>query len=109
MGLDQAIMSRRPGETFGALAFAHPFLEGNGRALMVVPADLARRANFHIDWSGITKPEFLAALTAELRAPGSALDNLLRPLIRNGPVPLERTAEALRTMPGLNRPGLSPS
>ena len=109
MGLDAAKMRVNPGEVFGALAYAHPFLEGNGRTIMTVHADLARRAGFHIDWAPISKTEFLTALTAELRAPGSALDALIVPHMRPGSMPTERSADSLATNPGLNRPSPSPS
>ena len=109
LGLDRATMREHPGEVFGTLAYAHPFLEGNGRTIMTVHADLARRAGFHIDWAPIGKTEFLTALTAELRAPGSALDTLILPHVKPGPLPTERTATSLATNPGLNRAGASPS
>lgn len=109
MGLDTARMRTKPGEVFGALAYAHPFLDNNGRTLMTVHADLTRRAGFHIDWTEIGKTEFLAALTAELRQPGAALDALLLPHVRLGPVTTDRAASALERNPGLNRSGPSPS
>jgi fido (protein-threonine AMPylation protein) len=82
-----------------------PFLETNGRTLMTVHADLTRRAGFHIDWQSIGKGEFLAALTEELRKPGTALDRLLTPHILPGPQPMHTTAAKLAANPGLNPPG----
>ena len=90
MGLDAAKMRVNPGEVFGALAYAHPFLEGNGRTIMTVHADLARRAGFHIDWAPISK-------------------TLIVPHMRPGSMPTERSAASLATNPGLNRPSPSPS
>jgi cell filamentation protein len=109
MGLDTRKMAANPGEVFGAFAYAHPFLDGNGRTIMAVHADLARRAGFHIDWEPIGKTEFLAALTAELRAPGTRLDALMLPHLRPGPLPTERAAASLACNPDLNRSGASPS
>ena len=109
MGLDAAKMRTNPGEVFGALAYAHPFLEGNGRTIMTVHADLARRADFHIDWAPVGKTEFLTALTAELRAPGTALDALVLPHVKPGPMRTERAAARLAANPDLNRPSPSPS
>lgn len=109
MGLDPRLMRGRPGEVFGALAYAHPFFDANGRTIMTVHADLARRADFHIAWADIGKAEFLTALTAELRKPNSALDALLAPHIKPGPLPTERIAAALAGSPELNRSGPSPS
>ena len=102
---DKKTMRERPGEIFGLLAYAHPFLETNGRTLMTVHADLSRRANFHIDWPRIGKQDFLTALTAELRQPGSALDSLLAPQVKPGPMPLLVAGNALRINPDLNPSG----
>ena len=109
MGLDARRLRAGPGEVFGALAYAHPFLENNGRTLMAVHTDLIRRAGFHVDWTAIAKAEFIASLTAELRKPGSSLDALLLPHVRPGPLPTERAAASLARNPGLNRSGPSPS
>lgn len=109
MASDVHRLRAKPGEVFGALAYAHPFLETNGRTLMTVHADLTRRAGFHVDWPAIGKAEFLTALTAELRKPGSSLDTLLLPHVQPGPLPTERAAAGLARNPGLNRSGPSPS
>jgi cell filamentation protein len=109
MGLDPRHMRGHPGEVFGALAYAHPFFDGNGRTIMTVHADLARRADFHIDWASIDKAEFLSALTAELRQPKSALDALIVPHIKPGSLPTERIAITLASNPGLNSAGASSS
>lgn len=37
------IMRERPGEVMGLLAYAHPFLEGNGRTIMVLHGEMCRR------------------------------------------------------------------
>lgn len=64
MGRNPATMRARPGEVLGTLAYAHPFLETNGRTIMTVHTEMARRANFHIAWQDIQRPAFLTALTA---------------------------------------------
>ena len=48
-------MTEKPGEIMGYLAYAHPFLDGNGRTIMVVHAVLAQRAGFSIDWAATKK------------------------------------------------------
>jgi len=93
----------RPGEALGALFHAHPFLDGNGRALLTVHTDLARRAGYHIDWPAIPKQAFLSALTDELYRPGHALDRLLAPHIKPGPLILEVAATQLTQNPNLGR------
>lgn len=109
MGLDAATMRSRPGEVFGRLAQAHPFLHGNGRALMAVHADLARRADINIDWSQISKPAFMSALAKELKEPGSAMDTLIRPHVQAGALPTAQAAEALTSLFAGRRSGPSPS
>lgn len=109
LGLDSATMRSRPGEVFGRLARAHCFLEGNGRALMTVHADLARRADIHIEWPQINKQSFMGALVKELKDPGSALDTLIRPHVQAGALPTAQTAEALTTLFAQRKSGPSPS
>jgi cell filamentation protein len=70
----------RPGEVMGTLALAHPFLDGNGRTILLVYTELCYRAGFSIDWSQTTKDGYLAALSAEIFDPTQrALDAYLEP------------------------------
>src|SRR5690606_35632373 len=79
-GNDVATMREKPGEVMGNLAYAHPFLDGNGRTIMTVHTELCRRAGIHIDWSQTNKTDYLNALTRELEAPGKGhLDAYLKP------------------------------
>lgn len=82
MGLDPATMRQRPGAVFGRLAKSHPVLDGNGRALMAVHADLAR-------WA--------------------AMDTLIRPHVYAGALPTAQAAEALTTLFTARKSGPSPS
>ena len=83
MGRDKAVMGSKPGEVMGYLAYGHPFLDGNGRTIMVVHAELAQRAGISIDWAATAKQDYLAALTAELDRPGRGLlDAYLKPFVR---------------------------
>ena len=50
LGNDPAAMRARPGEVMGYFAYGHPFLDGNGRTIMVIHAALAQRAQFSVDW-----------------------------------------------------------
>jgi cell filamentation protein len=54
-GQDKEYMKARPGQIMGYLAYAHPFLDGNGRAIMTVHSVMAQRAGFGIDWSSTKK------------------------------------------------------
>jgi fido (protein-threonine AMPylation protein) len=98
-------MREKPGEIMGLLAFGHPFLDGNGRTLMVVHSDLARRADMHIDWEQVQKAPYLAALTRELEGPGAGrLDAFLAPFVRDGARHIAQTTVMLVKNPGLGPP-----
>jgi cell filamentation protein len=100
-GQDKAFMRQKPGEVMGYLAHGHPFLDGNGRTIMLVHAELARRAGFGIDWSSSGKEDYLIALTAELEYPGKGkLDQYLKPFIRDGAT--VSVADAIKAAPGLD-------
>jgi cell filamentation protein len=81
-GQDKAFMAAKPGEIMGYLAYGHPFLDGNGRTIMVVHGVLAQRAGFSVDWAATSKSDYLSALTKELDSPGRGhLDTYLRPFV----------------------------
>ena len=65
-GQDTKFMAAKPGEIMGYLAYGHPFLDGNGRTIMLVHSVLAQRAGFGIDWAATAKADYLSALTQEL-------------------------------------------
>ncbi len=101
-GQDKAFMKAKPGEVMGYLAYAHPFLDGNGRTIILVHALLAQRAGFSIDWATTNKGDYLSALTKELEDPGKGhLDAYLRPFIRDA-IPKDRLAEEIVQAPGLD-------
>lgn len=83
LGSDPKTMRAKSGEVMGYLAHGHPFLDGNGRTIMVIHAALAQRAGFSIDWASTDKTAYLAALTKELDDPGKGiLDTYLEPYVR---------------------------
>lgn len=72
----------RPGHVMGMFAFAHPFLDGNGRTIILLHSELMSRAKCHIDWKSINKNDYLRALTREIDNPANnALDTYLSPFI----------------------------
>ena len=82
IGRDRIAMRERPGEVMGFLAYGHPFLDGNGRTIMVIHTELAQRAGVAVDWSATDKDPYLAALTRELQKPGHGhLDAYLKPFL----------------------------
>jgi len=99
---DGMVMSARPGEVMGYLAFGHPFLDGNGRTIMVVHAELAERAGFSVEWTGTSKAAYLNALTQEIGRPGAGhLDAYLKPFLRR-PVGIENLVEHVVNTRGLD-------
>lgn len=101
-GQDQKLMAAKPGEIMGYLAYGHPFLDGNGRTIMVVHGVLAQRANFSIDWAATGKADYLSVLTRELDEPGKGyLDTYLKPFIRPS-IPHGLLAEQIAQAPGLD-------
>jgi cell filamentation protein len=85
-GLDPKFMADHPGEVMGYLAYAHPFLEGNGRTILVVHTELCRRARISVDWRSVDHRAYLAALTRELQKPNQdLLDAFLQPFISANP------------------------
>ena len=95
-------MREKPGLIMGYLAYAHPFLDGNGRTIMVVHGVMAQRAGFSIDWAATGKSGYLAALTKELDDPDKAyLDAYLKPYIREA-VPADRLAAEIARAPGID-------
>jgi cell filamentation protein len=74
------VIRERPGEIMGRFTFAHPFLEGNGRTILAVFTELARRAEISIEWHRIPRQNYLRALTFEIQLPGDGhLDRFLKP------------------------------
>jgi cell filamentation protein len=83
LGHDKDLMMSKPGEIMGYLAYGHPFLDGNGRTIMVVHTELAQRAGISIDWAASDKTAYLTVLTHELDSPGQGhLDGYLKPYVR---------------------------
>jgi cell filamentation protein len=95
LGKDASYLREHPGEVLGYLAHSHPFLEGNGRTILTIFAELCRRARFHIEWEAVDQTSFLDALTDELLHPASAMDKLLTPYLRAGVLSLESAAAQL--------------
>lgn len=96
MGSDRKKVAANPGEVMGMFAWGHPFLDGNGRTMVVVHAELMARTGLMIDWSASPKNDYLAALTAEIKNPPSRhLDAYLIPLVRALPKGTDRVAQVL--------------
>ncbi|MCX6611609.1 MAG: Fic family protein, partial [Acidobacteria bacterium] len=102
LGSDRTTMTTRTGEVMGYLAFGHPFLDGNGRTIMVLHSELAERAGFSVDWKSTSKAAYLDALTKEIAQPNAChLDLYLKPFLRSG-VGIEKLAEHVVNTRGLD-------
>jgi cell filamentation protein len=98
---DLNIMRQQPGHILGSLAHAHPFLDGNGRTILVLHTELAHRAGISIDWTQTEKRAYLIALTSELNDPGKGhLDNYLKPFIGKA-LDRPQSASLLKSIKGL--------
>lgn len=101
-GQDKAFMLAKPGEIMGHLAYGHPFLDGNGRTIMVVHSMLAQRAGFSVNWAATDKTDYLNALTEEIEHPKTgALNTYLKPFIAAA-VANSGLAAAIVAAPGLD-------
>lgn len=102
LGQDKVLLRKSPGLVMGFFAYGHPFLDGNGRTMLVVHSVLCHRAGFSINWSRTDKPAYLAALSEEIEAPDRGiLDAYLKQFIEP---PLEPGAweAAIHSVRGLN-------
>ena len=101
LGNNREKMKSQPGHIMGLFAWGHPFLDGNGRSMLLVHSVLSHRAGFTIRWSDTRKHDYLDALTKELQNPlGRHLDAYLHPLIQ----PVTAHGSLLSHLQGL--PGL---
>lgn len=98
----RGLIAARPGHIMGLFAYGHPFLDGNGRTMLVVHSELCFRAGMSIDWSRTNKNAYLAALTQEIEHPNQGhLDTYLAGFV--GPkIAREAWAGGLTALPGLD-------
>ena len=84
LGNDEATMKAKPGEIMGLFAYGHPFLDCNGRTMLLVHMELCHRAGMAIDWVATKKSDYLDALTQEIEEPNKhPLDHYLAPFVRS--------------------------
>jgi cell filamentation protein len=95
-------MSNRPGFIMGMFAYGHPFLDGNGRTMLLIHAELCFRANMSINWMRTSKLSYLDALTQEIESPNDGhLDAYLKPFIEKQ-IPRENWLMSVASLPGLD-------
>jgi cell filamentation protein len=70
--------------------------------MLLVHAELCRRAGFSVDWTATRKNDYLAALTEEIRSPGKGiLDRYLKQFIGQAQEP-ETWLSVVASLPGLD-------
>lgn len=75
---------RNAGTVYSLLCHSHPFLDGNGRTLLLVHTEMMRRSGAHICWEDVPYRDFLSELTIDLNAPeAGSLDRYLATHIVN--------------------------
>ena len=102
MGHNKELMLKKPGEIMGLFAYGHPFLDGNGRTMLLIHSELCHRAGFCIEWSRTNKTAYLNALSAEITTPSQGiLDQYLLPFI-GASLDRNQWGGSIKIMPGLD-------
>lgn len=102
LGLAHKNMRQNCGAVLGFFAHGHPFLDGNGRTILLVFGELCYRAGFGIAWEHTNKVDYLTALTQELDDPNAgALQTYLQPFFCQ-PIPHKTYSQLLGELPGLS-------
>lgn len=79
---DKRTVRDQAGTILGNLAYAHPFLDGNGRALLTFFIEICHRSGFAISWADIDTRQYLSALSEEINRPGVGyMNDFLGPYI----------------------------
>ena len=95
-------MRNRPGFIMGMFAYGHPFLDGNGRTMLLIHAELCFRANMSVNWMRTDKQSYLDALTKEIESPNDGhLDVYLKPFIEKK-IPRENWLRSVSSLKGLD-------
>ena len=105
LGHDKKKMATHPGEVMGLFAYGHPFLDGNGRTMLLLHSELCQRAGYSIRWNDTDKNDYLQALTNEIATPGKGiLDHYLLQFV--GPAQIKgawiNTVAAIQGLDGKN-------
>ena len=86
----------------GMFAYGHPFLDGNGRTMLLIHAELCFRANMSVNWMRTNKQSYLDALTQEIESPNDGhLDVYLKPFIEKQ-IPRENWLKSVSDLQGLD-------
>ncbi|MBQ6460813.1 Fic family protein, partial [Candidatus Saccharibacteria bacterium] len=81
--LDTTDIVKRLAYYLGDLNSIHPFREGNGRIQRLFVAELARRAGYDLDFSGITPEEMIVASDEAFRHNYEPLEQIVAKSLTN--------------------------
>lgn len=99
---DKNLILTKPGFIMGLFAYGHPFLDGNGRTMLIIHSELCFRAGISIDWMRTSKNPYLTSLSLEIENPGMGhLDQYMRPFIGEK-ITRDHWMEAIAEIPGLD-------
>lgn len=81
--LDTTDIVKRLAYYLGDLNSIHPFREGNGRIQRLFVAELARRAGYDLDFSGVTPEEMIVASDEAFRHNYEPLERIIQKALTN--------------------------
>jgi cell filamentation protein len=102
LGQIKETMNNKPGEVMGLFAFGHPFMDGNGRTMLLVHHELSHRAGFSIAWNKTKKSDYLSALSNEINLPGRGILDTYLLQFKDKPLKREFWSENVLSMKGLD-------
>lgn len=102
LGQNKPQMQNRFGEVMGLFAFGHPFLDGNGRAILLMHMELSYRAGFSISWADTAKSDYLDALGDEIKKPGRGILDSYLLQFKCPRIERQKWAQCILSMNGLN-------
>ncbi|KUI97781.1 Fic/DOC family protein [Vibrio sp. MEBiC08052] len=105
LGQDKEYMQANPGEVMGLFAYGHPFLDGNGRTMLLIHTELCHRACFSIAWEKTTKFDYLTALSKEIERPRDKTLNAYLSQFIGSPRNRDAWGGSIQSIKGLNGVG----
>ncbi|MGH8456622.1 MAG: Fic/DOC family protein [Stenotrophobium sp.] len=95
-------MSEAPGKIMGLFAYGHPFLDGNGRTMLVVHVELAHRAGYSIAWHSVDKATYLKSLAEEISHPDRGVLDVYLLQFKTGLVERAASRKSVLSVKGLD-------
>jgi cell filamentation protein len=105
LGQDKKYMRANAGEVMGLFAHGHPFLDGNGRTMLLIHTELCHRANFSVEWEKTTKFDYLTALSKEIEKPRDKSLNAYLSQFIGSPRSRDSWGGAIKSIQGLDGAG----